>query len=364
MSTDSQPPARKILLVEDDLDQGHLVKFLLESGGLYAVTLVQDGVQGAALVQQEAWALVITDLNLPGQDGYSVAKASRRHRPATPILATTSQEGSEPVRRALAGGADDVLLKPLSRDELLSKVETLIAHGPADASVDPDNGTEDGGPNPRLRVLAVSVRPGDAEVGCGGTLLLHRMRGDRVTLLTLTRGDPGKEGVLRGNHAKAAGRAMDVRYFVGNAGSGEVPLAQDLRRISRDALREVRPELIYLPTIHHGVELIRIVHETLVGEAVQAQAIFAYNPGDANASFRPQLFVPISTVLPRKAEALSCYDPAHGDHLSPEFADAWARFWSGRAGGEPAEPLEVLRGAPPEDLADPTLLRLGESSLE
>jgi hypothetical protein len=144
---------------------------------------------------------------------------------------------------------------------------------------------------------------------------------------------------------------MDVRYFVGNAGSGEIPLEEDLRRICRDALREVRPELLYLPTKSHDIGLIRIVHETMASEAVGAATILAYNPGDATATFRPSVFVPVSPALAQKGEALALFDPADGEHLTPEFSAVSARFWAGRAAGAPAEPFEVVRGDPPAGLA-------------
>jgi hypothetical protein len=144
---------------------------------------------------------------------------------------------------------------------------------------------------------------------------------------------------------------MDVRYFVGNAGSAAIPLEEDLRRICREALREVRPELLYLPTRNHDFAPIRIVHETMASEAVRAAAILAYNPGDATARFGPTCFVPVSGTLSRKREALAFFEACDGDHLNPEFALSSARFWAARAGGEPAEPLEVVRGDPPVGLA-------------
>ena len=52
--------AQRILLVEDDLDQAHLVKFLLEDAGRYAVTLAQDGIRGIQLAAAFSW-LPITD---------------------------------------------------------------------------------------------------------------------------------------------------------------------------------------------------------------------------------------------------------------------------------------------------------------
>lgn len=99
---------------------GHLIKFLLEDQGRYAVTLAQDGLRGSLLVRDSDWDLVITDLNLPGADGMAVVEATRTTQPDTPILATTGYSGPQYADEALRKGATDILIK------LLAKVEALV----------------------------------------------------------------------------------------------------------------------------------------------------------------------------------------------------------------------------------------------
>ena len=118
----------RILLVEDDLDQAHLVKFLLEDKGDYTVTLAQDGVRGIQLATDHRWDLVITDLNLPGIDGIAVLEASRSRHPDTPVLAVTGYTGPEYADQALHKGAAHVLIKPLQPDELRAKVASLVEY--------------------------------------------------------------------------------------------------------------------------------------------------------------------------------------------------------------------------------------------
>lgn len=376
MAEAKQPREKhRILLVEDDLDQAHLLKFLLENQGDCSVTLAQDGLRGSALVEERDWDLVITDLNLPGADGMAVVEASRRHHPDTPVLATTGYSGPEYAERARESGADDVLLKPLDRDDLLTRVTLLLGREPPEPDV-PEEGappraepsatagapsapapstepttTTASDPGPR-RVLAISVRPGDAEAGCGGTLIRHRKRGEHVVLLTLTHGGTDETGNARREQAKEAGRKMGLRFFVGNAGSGDDSLEDDLRRLVRGALEEVRPHVLYLPTRHHTDDSLGVVHDTAARFEPGPDTILAYDPGDADPRFAPDLFVPVDDALDDKAGALRSFEAGGGSHLDPDRALTSSRFWSRHAGGRPAEPLERVRGEAPDFLFD------------
>ncbi len=347
--------AQRILLVEDDLDQAHLVKFLLEDAGRYAVTLAQDGIRGIQLATDHRWDLVITDLNLPGLDGIAVLEASRGKHPETPVLAVTGYTGPEYADQALHKGAAHVLIKPLQPDELRARVDSLI-----DALADIDghpsreepDGTEPATRAPS-RIMAVSVRPGDAEAGCGAALIRHRVKGDRVILLTLTHGAAGDDGERRSEEAKVAGRSMGIRFFVGNAGSGDDSLAVDLRRLLAGAINEVRPDLLYLPTTQHSDPAFQIVNETALEEGQKIGTIFAYDPGDASPEFRPGVFVPIGTTLQDKLEVLRTFDPRDGAHLALDHARTGASFWARYAGGQPAEPMELIRGSIPNGMVEP-----------
>lgn len=387
MPPDQPTPASvRILLVEDDLDQAHLLKFLLENEGDYSVTLAQDGVRGSSLVQDREWDLIITDLNLPGADGMAVLDAARTHRPGTPVMATTGYSGPEYADRARERGAHDVLLKPLDRDDLLARVEALLAGplpGVGTLHPSPQEPTEAPSPEPPptaeptpeptptpepasepepppeaapesasepeaspRRILAISIRPGDAEAGCGGTLLRHRIAGDQVVLLTLTHGTPGQAGKDRGEQAKQAGKRMGVRFFVGNAGSGDDPMASDLERLVGGAMKEIRPHVVYVPTPHHPEPSFQVVHDTAVRQGEGLEGILAYDPGDSEPGFVPDLFVPVDEVLDTKARVIEAFDASDAPYLAADQILISNRFWARHTKGRPAEALVRVRGEP------------------
>ena len=377
---------RRLLLVEDDVDQAHLLKYLLEAGGTLTVTLAQDGLRAMQFLEESDWDLLITDINLPGAGGIEVVEASRRLRPTLPILATTGYTGPEYGARARERGADAVLIKPLDRDELLHHVEILLANRTetreASADLAPPPQAE-APPESERSVLVLSVRPGDAEVGCGGAILAHIQRGDRVVLLHLARSpgpsetasasepDPASAtaaGPDRGSASdqasdlasdqasdsasdrdreaiKAAGRRLGARTFItAREDPGEEAQA-DLVRLVAGAIGELRPDVLYLPTAHHPLPRHQAVNRAANAAATDVPVILAYDPGDASPSFAPELFVPLGeTRMDEKLRVTSGYDHWGIRRLQAGAVHASAAFWARYTDGSLAEGLEIVRG--------------------
>ena len=88
MTSDSSTLLR-VLFVEDAFDHALLVKAFLSGAGGYEVTHSQDGDHAVMLLQDQEWDLIISDLNLPGTDGFEVIRVARGMDPDIPILATT-----------------------------------------------------------------------------------------------------------------------------------------------------------------------------------------------------------------------------------------------------------------------------------
>jgi CheY-like chemotaxis protein len=123
----SDPEARRprILVVEDDRLQRELVTDWL--GEDYEVTAVGDGFDALAALTREAPDLVVLDLILPRVTGYELLGAMRRAHSDVPVLVASSRVGTIGERLGpLVLGATDFIEKPLSRVELVHKVETLL----------------------------------------------------------------------------------------------------------------------------------------------------------------------------------------------------------------------------------------------
>src|SRR6204780_481232 len=121
MSTSVNP---SILLVEDDVRLSELVSHYLESNG-FRVTTTARGDQVVDQVQREIPDLVILDLGLPGQDGFSIC---RQLRPmyANPILILTARDNDIDHVLGLELGADDYVIKPVEPKVLMARINALL----------------------------------------------------------------------------------------------------------------------------------------------------------------------------------------------------------------------------------------------
>lgn len=120
----STAPITSILLVEDDLRLAELVSRYLDNSG-FRVTVVSRGDEVVAHVQQEIPDLVILDLGLPGEDGFTVC---RQLRPAyvNPILILTARDNDIDHVLGLELGADDYVIKPVEPRVLLARIHALL----------------------------------------------------------------------------------------------------------------------------------------------------------------------------------------------------------------------------------------------
>ena len=115
----------KILIVEDQLKTGHYLRQgLMEAG--FTVELATDGISGQHLALEGDYGLLILDVMLPGQDGWSLLKALRAAGLDTPVLFLTARDDVADRVHGLELGADDYLVKPFAFSELLARVRTLL----------------------------------------------------------------------------------------------------------------------------------------------------------------------------------------------------------------------------------------------
>jgi signal transduction histidine kinase len=114
-----------ILLVEDELQLRDNLQILLQSAG-YQVTTAANGVEGIQQLREQAFDLVITDLVMPGMDGFKVMDYLRVHSPETVVVAITGYVSAESAITALRKGAYDYLAKPLDVDLVYSVVARAL----------------------------------------------------------------------------------------------------------------------------------------------------------------------------------------------------------------------------------------------
>lgn len=116
--------ARHILVVEDDVvTRMKLVQYFCAEG--YRVSQAANGSEMRQILQNDPAAVLMIDVNLPGDDGLKLAREQREHSDAGIIIITSRTSATDRIV-GLEVGADDYVTKPFELRELLARVKNLI----------------------------------------------------------------------------------------------------------------------------------------------------------------------------------------------------------------------------------------------
>lgn len=117
-----------VLVVEDEPDAAAGISMLLDRRG-YTVVVAGDGPSALRSFHESRPDLVLLDIALPGMDGWHVLTRIRELSDVPVMMLTARGDETDKVR-GLRGGADDYLVKPFGREELVARVEVLLRHRP------------------------------------------------------------------------------------------------------------------------------------------------------------------------------------------------------------------------------------------
>ncbi|HEY4965925.1 MAG TPA: response regulator transcription factor [Puia sp.] len=115
----------KILLAEDDLSLGYVIKDSLVEAG-YEVVHCPDGKTAIEKFKKENFDICLLDVMMPNQDGFTVLKWIRQQTEQVPVLMITARSMEEDRIHGFESGADDYICKPFSMKELLMRIEVFF----------------------------------------------------------------------------------------------------------------------------------------------------------------------------------------------------------------------------------------------
>jgi len=185
--------ALRILVVDDDPAMVGAITALVGTEGHQVIT-AYDGLTAVRRYREERPDIVLLDLAMPGPDGFTVAGRIRAEGDA-PIVVVSGESSEEAKVRALGIGADDYLVKPFGRAELLARIGAVMRRADRGAGQG-GSGGEGGGP---LAFGNLTIEPGRHEAHVGEVRLdltpieyrlleaLVRAGGDLVPHLRLVR---------------------------------------------------------------------------------------------------------------------------------------------------------------------------------
>src|SRR4051794_30203381 len=145
LTNDPEIAAGRVLVVEDDAEIADVLRRSLRQEG-YEVKTSADGVDALDVASGFVPDLVVLDLGLPRLDGVEVCRRLRAEGDV-PILMLTARAETEDRVDGLDSGADDYLVKPFERRELLARIRALLRRRPprgaaslsgADLTLQPD----------------------------------------------------------------------------------------------------------------------------------------------------------------------------------------------------------------------------------
>lgn len=114
----------RVLIIEDDKILAKTVEQCLKSK--FDIDHAYDGEEGILYAKQEIYDAIILDIMMPFMNGYEVLEKLRADKIFVPVLILTAKDAIGDKVRGFKSGADDYLVKPFNREELIARVEALV----------------------------------------------------------------------------------------------------------------------------------------------------------------------------------------------------------------------------------------------
>ena len=115
----------KILLIDDDVNLNNLIAKVLKKNN-HEVYQAHNVNEALDLMATNYIELIITDIMMPGVDGYVFTESLRKEKMELPILIITAKESFKDKEKGFNVGADDYMIKPINLDELVLRVNALL----------------------------------------------------------------------------------------------------------------------------------------------------------------------------------------------------------------------------------------------
>jgi len=196
-----------------------------------------------------------------------------------------------------------------------------------------------------MKVLAVGAHPDDIELGCGASLLRHVEAGDEVTMLVMTPGEHGPQGLTsRVREQEQAAAVIGAELVWGHCEDGSVPNGRETVSLLDAVVRRVGADVLYAhaPNDSHQDHVATSYAALAAGRRLE-RVLFYQSP--STTTFDPTVFVDVEVSLSGKLAALR----AHWSQVMQcamvdlEEVEVGARYWGSRAKVCYAEAFETPR---------------------
>ena len=168
-------------------------------------------------------------------------------------------------------------------------------------------------------VLAVGAHPDDLELGCFGTLELHRRRGDKLFGLLLTHGEKGGNPTQREYEAFESAKMIDMNLTFGEYDDGYVP--HDISTISmiEKYIIDNSIDIVYSPSVNDMHQDHKNIGLSVFVASRHASEVYAYEMISCSNDFHPNLYVDITNSMDVKKYCVQ-------KHLSQNHKSYMAKY--------------------------------------
>jgi LmbE family N-acetylglucosaminyl deacetylase len=324
-------PDRTVAVIADRIPQQTIAA--VERFGLVARVLSPDAAPESAHEAGPCTFVLITTEALRHDPGRDLIRAFRSGSPYAPVilLARAAADRELTLVEAMRVGATDVI-DPTN----LTGLSEVMAYQLTIAG------------KQRERVLAIGAHPDDIEIGSAGALLNHRRRGDRISLLTLSRGSIGGRSLVRSQESLAAAADIGAQLLMADLLDTRIEEGIETIRLIESVVAALDPTIVYVHSRHDNHQDHRAVHVATLSATRGVPQIYAYQSPSATNEFTPTRFVPIDDVVAEKVQLLGLFgSQSERSYLEPDLIVAGARYWARHLAPRCryAEPFEVLRSA-------------------
>lgn len=192
-------------------------------------------------------------------------------------------------------------------------------------------------------VLAVGAHPDDLELGCSGTLALHKMNGDQVYQLILTRGEASANPEDRVEESRRAAGILGVDgVFFGGLEDTKIHDGIETITIIEDVINDIKPDIVYTHTYRDNHQDHRNAAYATLSAARRCKKVLMYEGPATLRDFVPQVFVDIERTFETKKKVTRVFGSQTDKYyLAAEAVEGLARHRGYQCGLKVAEAFEV-----------------------
>ena len=179
--------------------------------------------------------------------------------------------------------------------------------------------------NKKMNILAIGSHPDDIEIGCFATLAKHKMDGDNIFGVVVTKGEIGGNTDVRQREANSAAKVIGMELIFGDFPDGDVRANSQLITFLDNIVKTKKIDIVYTHSLNDRHQDHRAVSRASMSVSRNVQEVYCYEAVSLISSFVPQIFVDVTETFGYKISALRKFE-SQVERTFVEGLEGLARF--------------------------------------